>query len=210
MSFFLNLLESKVVDDICVFYPLPVGIERSIVLRILNGKTSEFANMSATDLLALESMNDTDLTFTEAEQFYTKQAARWPEHLDMVTIPAILPFPDPKNDKLQDPSQDALLMSLMQRISCEPLKQLPFKTTPLMPPLYPIQPIELGCDDIEELRNRVADVKPAAPGPSKEKTSLHLDKPPTPTIANAAPIQELTEEQMAEFTRRLLDGKSLT
>ncbi|VDO13645.1 unnamed protein product [Haemonchus placei] len=63
MSFFLNLVESKVVDDICVTYPLPIGIERSIVLRILNGKTSEFANMSAIDLLAGGSLNDYTSTF---------------------------------------------------------------------------------------------------------------------------------------------------
>ncbi|EYC04056.1 hypothetical protein Y032_0090g2390 [Ancylostoma ceylanicum] len=209
MSFFLNLVESKVVEDICVSYPLPIGIERSIVLRILNGKTSEFANMSAIDLLAGGAMNDSNLGFTEAEQYYSKQTARWPEHLDMVTIPAILPFPDPEDNSLHDLTQDALLMSLMRRISCEPLKQLPFKTTPLMPPLYPIQPIELGCDDIEELRNRVSDSQPA-PGTSKEKTPLHTDNPAMNTLVTAVPSQELTEEQMAEFTRRLLDGKSLT
>ncbi|RCN49061.1 transcription factor Tfb2 [Ancylostoma caninum] len=209
MSFFLNLVESKVVEDICVSYPLPIGIERSIVLRILNGKTSEFANMSAIDLLAGGAMNDSNLSFTEAEQYYVKQTARWPEHLDMVTIPAILPFPDPEDNSLHDLTQDALLMSLMQRISCEPLKQLPFKTTPLMPPLYPIQPIELGCDDIEELRNRVSDSQ-STPGTSKEKTPVHTDNPPMNTLTTAIPSQELTEEQMAEFTRRLLDGKSLT
>ncbi|CAJ0601998.1 unnamed protein product [Cylicocyclus nassatus] len=210
MSFFLNLVESKAVDDICVTYPLPAGIERSVVLRILNGKTAEFASMSASDLLAGGAMDDANLTFTEAEQFYAKQAARWPEHLDMVTIPAILPFPDPEDNDPQDPSQDALLMSLMHRISCEPLKQLPFKTTPLMPPLYPVQPIELGCENIEELRSRVANAKPSEAGPSKEKAASYLDKPPTPSTANPTPTQELTEEQMAEFTKRLLDGKSLT
>ncbi|VDN34269.1 unnamed protein product [Cylicostephanus goldi] len=102
MSFFLNLVESKAVDDICVTYPLPAGIERSVVLRILNGKTAEFASMSASDLLAGGAMDDTNLAFTEAEQFYAKQAARWPEHLDMVTIPAILPFPDPEDNGSQE------------------------------------------------------------------------------------------------------------
>ncbi|KAK6750528.1 hypothetical protein RB195_002479 [Necator americanus] len=208
MSFFLNL--SEAVEDICVAYPLPIGIERSIVLRILNGKASEFASLTATDLLAGGALNDANLGFTEAEQYYVKQTARWPEHLDMVTIPAILPFPDPEDNSLHDLTQDALLMSLMQRISCEPLKQLPFKTTPLMPPLYPIQPIELGCDDFDELRNRVADTNPPTPGTSKEKTKFQNHNLQAPISAVPNSSQELTEEQMAEFTKRLLDGKSLT
>ncbi|KHJ94279.1 hypothetical protein OESDEN_05794 [Oesophagostomum dentatum] len=206
MSFFLNLVESKAVEEICVPYPLPVGVERSIVLRILNGKTSEFANMSAADLAAGVSMNDANLSFNEAEEYYQKQSARWPEHIDMVTIPAVLPYPDPDDNALQDTNQDALLTSLMQRISSEPVKQLPFKVTPLLPPLHPVQPIELGCDNIEELRNRVASASQIA-GPSKEKAT---DKPSTPSLTKPATPQELTEEQMAEFTRRLLDGKSLT
>ncbi|ETN84785.1 transcription factor Tfb2 [Necator americanus] len=155
-------------------------------------------------------LNLANLGFTEAEQYYVKQTARWPEHLDMVTIPAILPFPDPEDNSLHDLTQDALLMSLMQRISCEPLKQLPFKTTPLMPPLYPIQPIELGCDDFDELRNRVADTNPPTPGTSKEKTKFQNHNLQAPISAVPNSSQELTEEQMAEFTKRLLDGKSLT
>ncbi|XGW27645.1 hypothetical protein V3C99_007888 [Haemonchus contortus] len=208
MSFFLNLVESKVVDDICVTYPLPIGIERSIVLRILNGKTSEFANMSAIDLLAGGSLNDANLGFAEAEQFYVKQTARWPEHLDMVTIPSILPYPDPDDNSLHDLTQDALLVSLMERISCEPLKQLPFKTTPLMPPLYPIQPIELGCEDVDELQNNIVGAPSTNPISSKDQDLLHVDNASLPTIH--APAQELTEDQLKEFTRRLLDGKSLT
>uniref|UniRef100_A0A0K0DMJ0 General transcription factor IIH subunit 4 n=1 Tax=Angiostrongylus cantonensis TaxID=6313 RepID=A0A0K0DMJ0_ANGCA len=207
MSFFLNLVESKVVDEICVSYPLPIGIERSIVLRILNGKT-EFANMSAIYLLAGGALNDSNLSFSEAESYYVKQSARWPEHLDMVTIPAILPFPDPEDNNLHDLTQDALLISLMERISCEPLKQLPFKTTPLMPPLYPIQPIELGCDDNEILTSTVPGTASLNPNPSMEKTSV-LSESATILMASST-VEELSVEQMAEFTRRLLEGKSLT
>ncbi|KAK6053022.1 hypothetical protein COOONC_09473 [Cooperia oncophora] len=204
----LNDVQSKVVEDICVTYPLPIGIERSIVLRILNGKTAEFANMSAIDLLAGGALNDANLGFSEAEQFYVKQTARWPEHLDMVTIPSILPYPDPEDNSLQDLSQDALLVSLMERISCEPLKQLPFKTTPLMPPLYPIQPIELGCEDVEELQHKIVGIASTNATTTKDQDLLHGENSSVPTIH--APAQELTEDQLREFTRRLLDGKSLT
>ncbi|VDM52992.1 unnamed protein product [Angiostrongylus costaricensis] len=207
MSFFLNLVESKVVDEICVSYPLPIGIERSIVLRILNGKT-EFANMSAIDLLAGGALNDSNLSFSEAESYYVKQSARWPEHLDMVTIPAILPFPDPEDNSLHDLTQDALLISLMERISCEPLKQLPFKTTPLMPPLYPIQPIELGCDDNEILTSKVPGVASLNPNPSAEKTSVPSES--ATILMASSTVEELSVEQMGEITRRLLEGKSLT
>ncbi|WKY03255.1 hypothetical protein Q1695_004752 [Nippostrongylus brasiliensis] len=208
MSFFLNLVSSPVVDDICVSYPLPSGVERSIVLRILSGKVSEFVNQSANDLVAQLPLNDANLGFTEVEQFYEQQSARWPEHLDMVTIPAILPYPDEEDTGSNDLSQDSLLASLMERISCEPVKQLPFKATPLVPPLYPFQPIELGCSDVEELQSRMGDVKSSAAGASNEKDFHRNESSPT-TQVQPAP-QELSNFQVAEFTRRLMDGKSLT
>lgn len=196
------------VDEICVPYRLPTGIERSVVLRILNGKTAEFAAMSANDLVASGTMNDGNLGFAEAEQFYAKQTARWPEHLEMITIPSILRYPDPDDNSTHDMSQDALLVSLMERISCEPLKQLPFKTTPLMPPLYPIQPIELGCEDSEELQDKAASNAPTNPSTSKDQESARAES--SPLSAVSTPQQDLSKEQFEEFMKRLLDGKSLT
>ncbi|VDO84795.1 unnamed protein product [Heligmosomoides polygyrus] len=76
MSFFLNLVDSKVVDEICVPYRLPTGIERSVVLRILNGKTAEFAAMSANDLVASGTMND--LGCEDSEELQDKAASNAP------------------------------------------------------------------------------------------------------------------------------------
>ncbi|KAJ1373829.1 hypothetical protein KIN20_036356 [Parelaphostrongylus tenuis] len=66
----------------------------------------------------------------------------------------------------------------------------------------------LGYAESEVLTSKAADSASFSPIPTTEKTSVHSESA-VMSMASTN-VEELSLEQMAEFTRRLLEGKSLT
>uniref|UniRef100_A0A1I7XSA2 CCR4-NOT transcription complex subunit 11 n=1 Tax=Heterorhabditis bacteriophora TaxID=37862 RepID=A0A1I7XSA2_HETBA len=220
LPFFLSLISSKCVEEPCIQSAPVSAIEKSIALYILCGKVSDFATSTAIELATSEPLNTEGLTGVEdVESFYKKQSARWPQYLDISSIPQLLP--DHVCKKFPS-TQEMFTDVIADRLCHEIPPVLSLSLANILPAFHPIQDMELPeslRSVVQAERELVASeceqyIPPESLKPHRAGPSGFKPQSISPTgdlcIASSTSSIAATVEKMETYTKRLLEGNMLS